>query len=138
MKKWNIPLGLMVGDVIHSFFSKPVTRQYPFVRREAPERFRGKLKWDLTNCTGCQLCVRDCPASALKLVVIDRAKKQFLMKFHADRCTFCSQCVVSCRFNCIQLSSNDWELAALSKEPFTILYGNANDIKSISQEADSE
>lgn len=136
MKKWSFPIGLMVSDVIRSFFSKPVTQRYPFVKREAPERFRGKLIWDLSHCTGCQLCIKDCPAGAIELVVLDRANKRFVMRFHADRCTYCSQCVVNCRFKCIHLSNTDWELAELTKEPFTILYGNVEDISSIPQEQD--
>lgn len=125
MKKirFTLPIGSMLGDVLHSFFTKPVTRRYPFDRKEAPEAFRGKLMWDLTNCTGCQLCIKDCPADAIELIVVDRASKRFIMKYHADRCTFCSQCVVNCRFKCLDLSSTEWELGALTKEPFTVYYG---------------
>lgn len=125
MKKMKImlPIGSMLGDVLHSFFTKPVTRRYPFDRREAPENFRGKLIWDLSNCTGCQLCIKDCPANAIELIVVERASKRFIMKYHADRCTFCSQCVVNCRFKCLNLSSTEWELGALTREPFTVYYG---------------
>lgn len=134
----NIPIGMMVSDVATSFFKKPVTRRYPFERREAPERFRGKLNWDSSKCTGCQLCVKDCPANAIELTVIDRASKRFVMRFHADRCTFCAQCVVNCRFKCLTLSHEQWELAALTKEPFTVYYGNEDDINSIKAQGDQE
>lgn len=124
----SLPIGLMVSDVVTSFFKKPVTRKYPFERKEAPERFRGKLVWDLSKCTGCQLCVKDCPAEALELITIDRAAKRFVMRFHADRCTYCAQCVVNCRLKCLELSNEEWELAALNKEPFTVHYGREEDI----------
>jgi formate hydrogenlyase subunit 6/NADH:ubiquinone oxidoreductase subunit I len=124
----DIPIGMMVSDVVTSFFTKPITRRYPFERREAPERFRGKLVWDLSKCTGCQLCIKDCPANAIELIVIDRSKKHFMMKFHADRCTYCAQCVVNCKFKCLNLSHDQWELAALSKEPFTVYYGLEADV----------
>jgi len=133
--KLNIPIGIMVSDVIRSFFKKPITRRYPFERKEAPENFRGKLIWDLSNCTGCQLCIRECPANAIELIVIDKAAKRFVMCFHADRCTYCSQCEINCRFKCLNLSHEEWELAALSKEPFTVYYGLASDIEPILEQA---
>lgn len=133
--KFSLPIGLMVRDVVRSFFSKPDTRRYPFERRDAPEAFRGKLIWDLSKCTGCQLCIKDCPANAIELIVIDRANKRFLMRFHADRCTYCSQCEVNCRFKCLQLSHDEWELAALTKEPFTVYYGRDVDINAYLAEA---
>jgi formate hydrogenlyase subunit 6/NADH:ubiquinone oxidoreductase subunit I len=127
--KLDIPIGIMVSDVVRSFFTKPVTRRYPFDRKEAPEAFRGKLLWDLSNCTGCQLCIRECPANAIELIVIDKATKRFVMCFHADRCTYCGQCAINCRFKCLRLSHKEWELAALSKEPFTVYYGQASDVE---------
>lgn len=134
MKKISLPIGLMVSDVVKSFFSKPVTQQYPFVRKEAPESFRGKLVWDLSNCTGCQLCIKDCPANAIELVVLDRANKRYVMRFHADRCTYCGQCSVNCRFKCLRLVSDDWELASLTKEPFTVYYGRNEDVTKFQEE----
>lgn len=124
----NVPIGMMVTDVVSSFFKKPVTQKYPFERKDAPERFRGKLVWDLSKCSGCQLCVKDCPAEALELITIDRASKRFVLRFHADRCTYCAQCVVNCRLKCLELSHDEWELAALNKEPFTVHYGREEDI----------
>lgn len=138
MKKISLPIGVMMSDVLKSFFSKPVTRRYPFERREAPERFRGKLFWDLTNCTGCQLCVRDCPAGALELVVVDKASKHFIMRFHSDRCTYCGQCVVNCRFHCLSQSSDEWELAAVSKEPFNVYYGRTEEIEAVRAMSDGD
>ncbi len=125
--KFNIPIGSMIGDVLRSFFTKPVTQRYPFERKDAPAEFRGKLIWDLSNCTGCQLCVKDCPANALELIVVDRAAKRFVMRFHTDRCTYCAQCEVSCRLKCLHLSP-EWELGALTKEPFTVYYGRDVDV----------
>lgn len=122
-------LGAMFRDVIRSLFSPPVTEKYPFERQEAPKRFRGKLEWNPEKCTGCGLCSKDCPSNALEMIIVDRAKKQFVVRYHADRCTFCAQCVQNCRFKCMNMSNEDWELAALSKEPFTVYYGNEANLK---------
>ncbi len=122
--------GVMLGDVVRSLFRRPVTRQYPFERQEAPDHLRGKLFWNPEQCTGCALCVKDCPADAIELITIDKASKRFVLRYHMDRCTFCGQCVQSCRFKCIQMSDDHWELAAINKEPFTVYYGNEADVDS--------
>lgn len=116
-------LATMFGDVLRSAFRRTATRQYPFERTPPPEQLRGKLHWHPEQCTGCSLCVDDCPANAIELITIDKAKKQFEMRYHLDRCTFCGQCVESCRFKCIVLSNTEWELATLDKTTFTTTYG---------------
>lgn len=122
--------GMMFGDVVRSLFRRPITRQYPFERQDTPEQLRGKLFYNPSECTGCMLCVKDCPAEAIELITIDKANKRFVMRYHMDRCTYCAQCVQSCRFKCIQMSDDQWELAAINKEPFTVYYGNEADVES--------
>ena len=124
-------IGVMLEDVVRSLFSRPVTELYPFIQKPAPKHLRGKLYWDSSKCSGCQLCVKDCPANALELIVLDKVNKRFVMQYNIDRCTFCSQCVVDCRFDCLNLSSTEWELAALRKEPFTVYYGKEEDIETL-------
>jgi formate hydrogenlyase subunit 6/NADH:ubiquinone oxidoreductase subunit I len=124
-------IGSMFVDVLTSFFRRPVTEKYPFERHAAPERLRGKLVWDPTKCTGCQLCSKDCPSNAIELITIDKAKKQFVVRYHMDRCTFCAQCVKNCRFKCMGMTSEGWELASLNKEPFTVYYGKDADIQQV-------
>lgn len=122
-------IGTMLRDVIESLFRRPITERYPEERREAPIRLRGKLEWDPTRCTGCALCTKDCPSDAIELITIDRAKKQFVIKYHIDRCTYCAQCVQNCRFKCMEMSNEEWELASLKKEPFTVYYGDEANIQ---------
>jgi NAD(P)H-quinone oxidoreductase subunit I len=123
-------LGAMLGEVLRSLFRRPVTQNYPFERRAAPEHLRGVLRWNPKKCTGCCLCVKDCPAQAIELITLDKAKKRFALRYHMDRCTFCAQCVQSCRFGCIEMAPEQWELAALNKESFTIYYGEVADVES--------
>jgi NAD(P)H-quinone oxidoreductase subunit I len=124
-------IGAMLSEVLPALFKKPATEKYPFEKQEAPAQVRGLLKWDPEKCTGCQLCVKDCPADALHMDIIDRKAKRFVMHYHADRCIYCGQCVVNCRFDCLELSSHNWELAALAVEPFKFTYGYEDDIKEL-------
>ncbi len=74
--------------------------------------------------------MKDCPANALEMVVNDKKEKRFVFRYHADRCTYCAQCVQSCRFSCLGMSHEQWELASVNKEPFTVYYGSEADVES--------
>ena len=124
-------IGAMLGDILESLFKKPVTERYPFERKPTPERLRGKLYWEPEKCSGCQLCVKDCPADAIELIVLDKVAKRFVMRYNPDRCTFCGQCVENCRFDCLGLSSEEWELAALNRDAFEVFYGKEEDIETL-------
>lgn len=128
-------IGSMFGDIFKSFFKKPATEKYPFVKLDAPENLRGKLVWDPEKCSGCQLCIKDCPSNAIELLVLDKVNKKFVMRYNIDRCTFCAQCVQSCRFGCIEMSDEMWELASIKKEPFEVYYGKDEDIQFLLENA---
>jgi len=121
-------IGSIFNDVLKSFFSAPVTEKYPFERPETALRFRGKLSFDPAKCTGCGLCSKDCPANALEIVIIDRAAKRFVARYNIDHCIYCGQCVQSCKFKCLDMSKDDWELAALNRESFAVNFGKEEDI----------
>ncbi len=124
-------IGTMLGEIVHSLFTRPVTELYPFERSPNPVRLRGKLVWDPEKCTGCQLCVKDCPSNALEFIVLDKVAKRFVLRYYADRCTFCAQCVENCRFHCVGMSSEEWEMASTSKDPFLVYYGREEDVKTV-------
>lgn len=121
-------IGTMLKDVLESFFKKPATQQYPVEKVETSDRFRGKLVYNPAACTGCCLCTKDCPSNAIELVTLDRAAKRFVLKYHLDRCVYCGQCVVNCKFKCMGMSNQDWELAALEKKDFEVYYGSEQDV----------
>ena len=120
-------LGTMLKDIVESFFKKSATQMYPEEKIAPPERYRGALSFDPKLCTGCSLCVRDCPSNAIQLVILDRAAKRYVLTYHRDRCVYCGQCVVNCKFKCMGMSHEDWEHAVLKKE-FTVYYGKDDDI----------
>lgn len=123
--------GVMLSDVVGSLLRRPFTERYPYERRDVPERLRGLLLWDPQNCTGCGICAQDCPASAVQVIVLDKATKKFVLAYHVDRCTFCGQCVNSCKQGCLSMAPDRWELAALGREAFMVHYGEANDVRRV-------
>ena len=81
----------------------------------APARLRGKLLWDESKCDGCMLCVRDCPARAIEVEVVDRAAKKYVFHYRMDRCIYCAQCVASCKEGALSMSSTLYHLASTDK-----------------------
>lgn len=122
-------IGTMVTDTVRSLFKRPATEVYPFEKREVPERTRGLLVWSPESCTGCGLCVKDCPCNALELIVVDKKAKRFVMRWREDACIYCGQCMQVCRFDAIQMSQDEWELATTGRAGFTKTYGKEDDIK---------
>ena len=118
-----IRIGSMLGDITRSLFRRPFTERYPFVVKPAPDRTRGELLWESSKCTGCMLCVRDCPADAISVTVLDRAAKKFIFRYRTDRCIYCGQCVVSCKPGALSMSASKWHFASVSKESFFITRG---------------
>ncbi len=124
-------IGTMLSDVSSSLFKRPATESYPLTRSDAPERLRGLLQLELSSCTGCGLCSMDCPANAIHVTMIDRKARRFVMEYHVDRCAFCGQCTLSCRQGALSMSSDQWELAQLGKEPFLLRFGDPRDVEQV-------
>jgi NAD(P)H-quinone oxidoreductase subunit I len=84
-------------------FKKPITIQYPDrlarpLNQSLPERYRGFLEVDMSICTGCKACERDCP---IDCIVIDLEKVgdvRAMTRFDIDmgKCMYCNICVESC------------------------------------------
>jgi formate hydrogenlyase subunit 6/NADH:ubiquinone oxidoreductase subunit I len=117
----------MFKDVVRSLFASPSTRLYPVERVAPPERYRGTLVYSPSLCTGCSLCVKDCPADAIEVVILDRAAKKYVMNYRMDRCIYCGQCVVNCKTKSLTMPNLEWEHAALSQN-FLVRYGREQDI----------
>jgi NAD(P)H-quinone oxidoreductase subunit I len=124
-------LAALFQDAVRALFQRPVTQRYPIERRPSPQRLRGALHWQPEKCSGCCLCSKDCPSNAIELITLDKAAKRFVLRYDLGRCTYCAQCVQSCRFGCIGMAADQWELASGSKVPFTIYYGNEADVHAL-------
>jgi formate hydrogenlyase subunit 6/NADH:ubiquinone oxidoreductase subunit I len=106
----------MLKALLSSLFKKPATCQYPLVKAEVPEGFRGKQVYNIDLCISCGLCSRDCPAKAIEMVEINGKRRPL---FHLDQCIFCYQCAESCPRNAIT-SSKIFELATTDKSALVV------------------
>jgi NADH-quinone oxidoreductase subunit I len=93
------------------FFKKSNTLQYPEVKRQMSQIYRGQhvLKRDeqgRERCTACGLCAVACPAEAITMIASERTKDQetlFREEKYAStyeinmlRCIFCGLCEDAC------------------------------------------
>ncbi len=101
---------------------KPVTAQYPIPskRLDIEKRFMGfpAFLWDDSNsepyCTGCMVCVRECPTQCMSATMTDNDKfseekstrKKIIESFEINlsRCIVCGICVDVCNFDAIEMS----------------------------------
>ena len=109
-------LPALIKDMGLCLFKKPFTREYPAVKVEAPEGYRGRHIFYPDKCISCGLCERDCPANAIELVEVSGKRMPL---FYLDRCIFCYQCVESCPREAIELSTN-FEMSTTEKEGMLI------------------
>ena len=91
----------LLPELWRTLFTQPITIGFPFRPLELPPYFQGKVIVNPARCTGCGLCVRDCPAFALKLERESRDK--FKIIYYPDLCAYCGQCETSCRFEAVTL-----------------------------------
>jgi ech hydrogenase subunit F len=81
----------MLPTIIKNLFTKPATRKYPFEKREAFAKSRGKVNFDSSKCDHCGDCQRVCPAHAIE--VDEKAKT---VTYDPFRCIYCWVCVEHC------------------------------------------
>lgn len=105
---------------------KEVTQQYPEVKREPPDRFRGKLFVNINICTGCTACARICPVDAITLKTVrDESKKLRPVVFDIDnaRCMYCGLCVEACPVeHCLYFEKN-YEFSSYAKDNLISHFG---------------
>ncbi|MBX7183308.1 MAG: NADH-quinone oxidoreductase subunit I [Bacteroidia bacterium] len=109
--------GLVV--TFRHLFKKKVTINYPEVKREFSNVYRGMhvLKRDdqgRENCTACGLCAVACPAEAITMEAAERKKgeenlyreEKYAAKYEINmlRCIFCGLCEEACPKQAIYLT----------------------------------
>jgi NADH-quinone oxidoreductase subunit I len=115
-----------MGVTLSAFTRKPVTREYPEMHKQLPERDRAFpiLLWDHDIdepfCTGCHACERACPVECMTVLMTDNpnhksqggnsTRRKIIDKFWIDygRCMRCNICVEVCNFDAIAMN-NTWQ-----------------------------
>lgn len=110
-------LPALIKDMGSCLFKKPFTREYPAVKVEVPEGYRGRHILNPEKCISCGLCERDCPAQAIELVEVSGKR---MPKFYLDRCVFCYLCSEGCPREAITLSPN-YEMSTTETEELLVL-----------------
>lgn len=93
----------ILSAIIDALIAGPETVAYPYEPVNLPDGYRGAIIFDPEKCTGCGLCVRDCPAEALELV--KKSRDEFRLIHYPARCAYCGQCEDTCRRNAISHSN---------------------------------
>ncbi len=123
---WYTITSIWKGHVVTliNLFRKKVTLQYPEVKWDLPEGYRGLITLPLDcktgqdKCIGCMACVKACPTQVIDIETHQgEDKKRVVDKWNADigKCMFCKLCVEACPTKAIVMGK-EFELASFSKD----------------------
>jgi len=89
----------MIPTIMKNLFSKPATRNYPYVVREDFEGARGKIDISIEDCIFCGICSRKCPVDCINV-----SKADATWEIDPYKCITCNSCVESCPKKCLTMN----------------------------------
>ena len=109
-----------LGTTFREMLTKPVTVQYPEVKRPVATRFKGRhylqrYENGLEKCIGCSLCAAACPADAIFVEAAENTDDERyspgeryarVYEINMLRCIFCGYCEDACPTEAIVLGDN--------------------------------
>ena len=109
-----------IKEAISSLFQKPSTERYPFVKKDAPAGYRGKIVFHSDRCIGCGMCTRVCAGSAItKTSEKTNEGEKITMEFNLGSCTFCQMCADFCPRGAIELT-REYSMVTDDKETLKV------------------
>lgn len=123
---WYTIYSIVKGHIVtlKNLFRKKVTMQYPEVRWQLPEGYRGfpclpvDPETGSDRCIGCGACARACPTQTIKVEAhVGEDKKRVVDRFeiNAALCMFCGLCADACPVDAIVMSDK-YELSSFSRD----------------------
>src|SRR5581483_6867784 len=117
------------GVTLKQVFKKPITLQYPEVKRPLYPRYRvrhrlHKHENGLEKGVGCSLCAAACPADCIRVVPAENtpdnrvsAGERYarIYEINMSRCIFCGYCELACPFDAITLG-NEFEISEYNRD----------------------
>lgn len=105
-----------IKQAIKHIFMPAETQKKHYKLVDAPEFYRGRIKFDQDTCIGCGMCIRVCAPQAItkKVEKLDGEEK-VTMNFDLGSCTFCKMCEDFCPKKSIKLTK-DYSLVSRDKK----------------------
>ncbi len=115
------------GVTLRNMFRKPVTIQYPEVKREPYERYRARIVLTCDpdgeeRCVACHLCSAACPVDCISMQAAEREdgrRYASWFRINFSRCIFCGLCAEACPTMAIQMSK-DYEIC--DRDPLSLVF----------------
>jgi NADH-quinone oxidoreductase subunit I len=144
MGVYTVLIGMKI--TLTHLFAHNVTVQYPDAQIPIPDNARNRLYVDMSDCNGCNGCVRACPVNCITVETIKAApgdevpplksggkRALWVPSFEIDfaKCCFCSLCTEACPTAAIR-RTKEFEYSTYSRE--NLKYNFVKMQKSMTQE----